>query len=122
MTAKTATRAAFAAMLMAGAMTCAPALAQTPQNITGAAPDAPREPPSNDDAKVSVDMYIGDAARSPAKVSHDIFYTQSILTAGDPQHPTAPGAVLLYDKEIVLATLPGLNETPLTQVPEQLVL
>lgn len=113
---------AFATLALTGALLSTGVQAQTPQNITGAAADTPREPPSNDDAKVSVDMYIGDASRSPAKVSHDIFYTQSILTAGDPQHPTAPGAVLLYDKEIVLATLPGLNETPLAQVPEQLVL
>ena len=112
--------------LFAGALLIAPAWAQAQQPAGGAPAAAtdttPREPPSNDAAQVSVDMYIGDANKAPAHVSHDVMFTQAILTAGDPQHPTAPGAVLQYNKEIVLATLPGHNVTPLTQLPEQIIL
>jgi mannose-6-phosphate isomerase-like protein (cupin superfamily) len=108
--------------VLAPAVHAQPAPAQAAPAGAAAAADAPREPPSNDQVGVAVDMYVGDASKAPAHVSHDVLFTQSILRAGDPQHPTAPGAVLLYDKEIVLATLPARNETPLTQVPEQLIL
>ena len=105
--------AAFAAM--AGAPLCA-------LGAEAAAQPTPREPPANNRIGVPIDFYVGDAARSPSRISHDVMFTQSILSAGDPNRPPAPGAALQYNKEIVLATLQPLNATPLVQMPEQIVL
>lgn len=91
--------------------------AQTPQN-----PPAPREPPSNTETGVSIDRFIGDANKAAARISHDVMFVRPILRAGDPQQPGDPGAVLVYNKEVALASLPGGNATPLIQMPEQLVL
>jgi mannose-6-phosphate isomerase-like protein (cupin superfamily) len=85
-------------------------------------PPAPREPPANNRAGIAVDLYVGDAARSPARISHDVIFTQSILSAGDPARPPAPGAALQFNKEVALATLQPLNVTPLVRMPEQIVL
>ena len=87
-----------------------------------AAAPAPREPLANNRVGVAIDFYVGDAARSPSRISHEVMFTQAILTAGDPNRPPAPGAALQYNKEIVLATLQPLNATPLVQMPEQIVL
>lgn len=81
----------------------------------------PVEPPSNDRVGISIDRFIGDANRSPSRVTHDVMLTRSILRSGDPLQPGDPGAVLRYVKEIVLATLPPRNTTPLTRVPELLI-
>lgn len=85
------------------------------------APPRPTEPPANDRVGVSIDRFIGDANRAPSRVSHDVMFTRSILRAGDPLQPGEPGAVLRYNKEIVVATLPPMNSTPLTRLADQLI-
>lgn len=80
------------------------------------------EPPPNDRVGINIDRFIGDANRSPSRVSHDVMLTRSILRSGDPHQPGDPGAVLRYAREIVVATLPPRNVTPLTRRSEQLIL
>ena len=91
------------------------------QNPGQSPPPRPVEPPSNDRVGVSIDRYVGDANRAPSRVSHDVMFTRSILRFGDPLQPGQPAEVLRYNKEVVLATLPARNATPLSRLPEQLV-
>jgi len=72
---------------------------------------------------VSIDRYIGDATKSPARQWHNVMFTQNILHAGDPDptKPGDPGAVLRYNKSLDLATLPAKNITPLVQLPDQFI-
>lgn len=83
-----------------------------------------REPPSNMQTGVSADRYIGDATKSPSRQWHNVMFTQNLLRQGnpDPTTPGDPGAVLRYNKSLDLATLPGRNITPLTQLPDQFIL
>jgi mannose-6-phosphate isomerase-like protein (cupin superfamily) len=93
------------------------ALAQTP-----AAPNpVPREPPGNLETGVVIDRFIGDASKAPSTVTLDTMLSQRILTAGDPQQPGAPGAVLLYRKEIALNTLQAGETTSLGLNRDQMV-
>ena len=85
------------------------------------APAVPREPPSNLETGVAIDRFIGDASRAPSTVTLDTMLTQRILTAGDPQLPGAPGAVLLYRKEIALNTLQAGETTSLGTSRDQMV-
>ncbi len=108
----------LATLLLACSAT-APLVAQTPG--AAAAPPRPTEPPANDRVGISIDRFIGDANRAPSRVSHDVMFTRSILRSGDPLQPGEPGAVLRYNREIVVATLPGFNSTPVSRLPEQLI-
>ena len=83
-----------------------------------------REPPSNMQTGVSIDRYIGDAAKSPSRQWQNVMFTQNILRQGDPDpsKPGDPGAVLRYNKSLDLATLPAKNITPLRQDPDQYIL
>ncbi len=95
-------------------LSSAPALAQqTPQR--------PIEPPSNERVGIDIDRFIGDANTAPSRLTHDVMFTRSILRAGDPLQPGDPGAVLRYTNEVVLATLPGANTTPLISDPQMLI-
>jgi hypothetical protein len=85
------------------------------------APPRPTEPPSNDRVGISIDRFVGDANTASSRVSHDVMFTRSILRQGDPLQPGDRGSVLRYTKDVVLATLPAANATPLTRVPEQLI-
>jgi mannose-6-phosphate isomerase-like protein (cupin superfamily) len=104
------------ASLLGSILIVGSALAQT-----SAAPPRPTEPPANDRVGISIDRFIGDASRAPSRVSHDVMFTRSILRTGDPLQPGEVGAVLRYNHEIVVATLPAKNATPLTRVPRQLI-
>jgi len=97
----------------------APAVAQQAAPET---PPVPREPPSNEKVGISIDRFIGNANEAPAHVTHDVMFSRTILSAGDPHQPGDPGKVLRYNKEMALWTLPEHNVTPLTQMQEQLVL
>jgi mannose-6-phosphate isomerase-like protein (cupin superfamily) len=103
-------------LLVAGAVAglATGALAQAP------AP-TPREPPSNQQTGVSIDRFVGDASKAPSTVTLDTMLTQRILTAGDPQQPGNPGAVLVYRKEIALNTLQPGETTSLGQSQDQMV-
>jgi mannose-6-phosphate isomerase-like protein (cupin superfamily) len=83
-----------------------------------------REPPSNMQTGVSIDRYIGDAAKAPSRQWHNVMFTQNILRRGnpDPTKPGDPGAVLRYNKSLDLATLPAKNITPLGQLPDQFII
>src|SRR5262245_46928908 len=74
-----------------------PAVAQTP-------PPYPVEPPGNDETGISIDRFIGNAANSPVKISHDTMYVQRIFSAGNPATGSA-GAVLAPGEQTDLATL-----------------
>ena len=83
-----------------------------------------REPPGNMQTGVTIDRYIGDAAKAPSRQWHNVMFTQNILRRGNPD-PTKqgdPGAVLRYNKSLDLATLPVKNITPLMQLPDQFIL
>src|SRR6188768_2912911 len=86
------------------------------------APETPREPPGNTQTGVSIDRYIGDAAKSIGHLSHDVIFTQSILRAGDPSAPGSDGAVLQYRKEIVLGTMAPGQMSSMTTMAEQQVI
>ncbi|MBU3077902.1 cupin domain-containing protein [Sphingomonas quercus] len=105
------------AMLLA--MVAVPALAQ--QANPAPAP-APREPPSNETTGIAVGRFIGDANTAAPHVTHDVMFTRTILSAGDPLQPGNPGAVLRYNKEVALWTLPEHNQTPIAQQPELVIL
>jgi mannose-6-phosphate isomerase-like protein (cupin superfamily) len=93
------------------------ALAQAP-----AAPIArPTEPPSNAQAKINIDRFIGDAARSPSTVAYDAIMRRRILDAGNPQQPGDPGSVLMHRKSISLDTLEPGETTSLQQFADQQV-
>ena len=83
-----------------------------------------REPPGNMQTGVSIDRYIGDAAKAPSRQWQNVMFTQNILRSGDPDptKPGDPGAVLRYNKSLDLATLPAKNITPLTQLPDQFIM
>lgn len=83
-----------------------------------------REPTSNLQTGVSIDRYIGDAAKSPSRQWQNVMFTQNILREGnpDPTVPGDPGAVLRYNKSLDLATLPAKNITPLLQLPDQFIM
>jgi mannose-6-phosphate isomerase-like protein (cupin superfamily) len=111
---KTVKTIATAALLAALAST---ALAQAP-----AAPvPRPTEPPSNIQAKVNIDRFIGDASKSPSTVAYDAIMRQRILDAGDPQKPGDPGSVLLRRKSISLDTLQAGETTSLQKFDDQQV-
>jgi len=90
-----------------------PASAQTP-------PPYPVEPPGNDDVGISVDRYIGNAANSPVKISHDTMYTQRIFSAGNPATGSA-GAVLAPGEQTDLATLLPHDVTSLFATSKELI-
>ena len=73
---------------------------------------AAQEFPSNRSVGVNVDQFIGSPERSMAKISHETIIARPILTAGDPNKPGPPAAVLEYHKEISLGTLAAGNRTP----------
>lgn len=83
-----------------------------------------REPLGNMQTGVSIDRYIGDATKSPSRQWDNVFFTQNILRAGnpDPTKPGDPGAVLRYVRSVDLATLPGKNISPLIADPEQYIM
>lgn len=103
---------ALAAGFATSALAQAPATQQMP---------TPREPPGNLQTGISIDRFIGDAGRAPSTVTLDTMLKQTILTAGDPQKPGDPGAVLLYRKEIALNTLQAGETTSLGRSDDQMV-
>ena len=74
---------------------------------------------SNERAGVAIDRFVGNPTNSPAHLSHGGLVTHSILRAGDPYAPGAPGAVLEYRKDVVKATLVPGNRTALVPLPDQ---
>ena len=92
------------------------ALAQAPAPVP-----RPTEPPSNTQAKINIDRFIGDANRSPSTVVYDVMMRRRSLDAGDPQQPGTPGSVLLYRKSISLDTLQPGETTSLQKFPSQQV-
>jgi mannose-6-phosphate isomerase-like protein (cupin superfamily) len=95
-------------------LTCAPRSA-----FSQVQAQPPRGPSSDDRTEVDVDRYIGNPFSSMAGVTHDVMLTRSILRAGDPHVPGAPGAVLEYRRNFFLATLLPRNRTALVQMPVQ---
>lgn len=69
--------------------------------------------------EIDIDRYIGNPFSSMSVVTHDVILTRSILRAGDPHVPGAPGAVLEYRRNFALATLMPRNRTALVQMPVQ---
>jgi mannose-6-phosphate isomerase-like protein (cupin superfamily) len=105
---------ATAALLAALAGT---AMAQAP-----AAPaQRPVEPPSNSQAKINIDRFIGDASKSPSTVAYDAIMRRRILDAGDPHAPGDPGSVLMHRKSISLDTLQPGETTSLQKFDSQQV-
>ena len=90
-----------------------PALAQAPAPF-------PVEPPGNDETGISIDRYVGIAANSPTKISHDTMYIQRIFSAGDPATGSA-GAVLAPGEQTDLATLMPHDVTSLFTAPKELI-
>jgi mannose-6-phosphate isomerase-like protein (cupin superfamily) len=81
------------------------------------------EPLSNMATGVSIDRYIGDAARSPSRRWHNTMFVQNLLHQGnpDPARPGSPGAILTVNKSLDLVTLPGRNVTPLEPWADQVI-
>jgi mannose-6-phosphate isomerase-like protein (cupin superfamily) len=109
---KTFATAALLTAFAGAALAQAPAAAPVPR---------PTEPPSNTQARVNIDRFIGDASHSPSTVVYDVMMRQRILDAGDPQRPGDPGAVLLYRKAISLDTLQAGETTSLQKFADQQV-
>ena len=68
------------------------------------------EPASNMQTGVSIDRYIGEPDKSPARRWRNVMFVQNILRSGDPDpaRPGNPGAVLAEDggdAEAVLASI-----------------
>jgi len=80
----------------------------------------PVEPPSNEDAGISIDRYIGNAANSPTKISHGTLYTQRIFGEGDKTTGSA-GSVLAPGQQTDLATVMPRDVTSLFTTSKQLI-
>jgi mannose-6-phosphate isomerase-like protein (cupin superfamily) len=74
---------------------------------------------SNEVTGVDIDRFIGYPENAPVHLSHGTLLTHSILRAGDPYKPGLQGAVLEYRKDISVATLLGMNKTPLSTLPDE---
>lgn len=83
-------------------------------------PPYPVEPPGNDEVGISIDRYIGDAATSPTRISHDTMYVQRIFSAGNPETGSA-GAVLAPGEQTDLATLLPRDVTSLFTTSKELI-
>jgi mannose-6-phosphate isomerase-like protein (cupin superfamily) len=105
-------------LAIAMAATAATALAQAPAS-PAAAPVQVREPPSNLQLGVHVERFIGDPARTVARMSREAIMTRPVFLPGDPSGPGAPGAVLRYRKEVVIGTMEPGEATPVSTMPEQ---
>jgi hypothetical protein len=93
------------------------------QNAPAPGPQpVPRDPPSNLATGVNVDQYISYADRVIPTVTHDVMIKRTLLSAGDPNGGGKHGAVLRYHKEVALWDLAARNATPLTTLPELIVL
>ena len=99
-------------LLLALALLAGPAAAQTPPY--------PVEPPSNGEAGISIDRFIGNAANSPSVISHDGMYLQRIFSAGD-FHTGSAGSVLAPGQQTDLATLLPHDHTSLFTTPKELI-
>jgi mannose-6-phosphate isomerase-like protein (cupin superfamily) len=105
-----------------GTQAAPPATPPVPAAQPAAVPPRPVEPPSNMQTGVSIDRFIGDASKSPGRLSHDVILTQSILRAGNPAAPGPDTAVLQYRKEVVLGTMYAGQTSALVSLPEQQVI
>jgi len=76
-------------------------------------------PPSNQVVGIDIDHFIGRPLASPVRAVHGFLLVRSILTHGDPQRPSRPGAVLQYRKELALASIMPHNVTPLVEDEEE---
>jgi len=81
------------------------------------------EPASNMQTGVSIDRYIGEPEKSPARRWRNVMFVQNILRSGDPDpaKPGNPGAVLKMNRTMDLATLPSRNITPLVVATDQFI-
>jgi mannose-6-phosphate isomerase-like protein (cupin superfamily) len=94
------------------ALLAGPAAGQTPAFVT--------EPPGNEEVGISIDRFIGNAATSPAVISHDGMYLQRIFSEGDFRTGSA-GSVLAPGQQTDLATLLPHDRTSLFTTPKELV-
>ena len=80
------------------------------------------EPPSNRQAGVSIDRYIGSWKDSEPVVTHGSLIERAILSPGDPYKPGPPGAVLEFHKDFSLGTLqPGATTLPARHREEEVL-
>ena len=82
-------------------------------------PPVPREPPSNLQAGIDMNRYIGDPSRAITRIARDTIMTRDVLTTGDPLQPGANGALLRFRKEVVVGTMMPGEATALAAMPDQ---
>ncbi len=75
--------------------------------------------PSNREVGIDIDNYIGHPNQSPEIISHECIITQRILSGGEPNTPSKPGAVLMCDTEVATANLEENTQTPLIKLGKQ---
>ena len=106
------------------------AIALQPSPVYAQRPDIPPEiraelakspvpHPSNEQAGIDIDRFVGNPVQSQPRVIHGVIIVRSILTHGDPYQPGEPGAVLEYRKEVSLGTILPFKRTGLVEIPEQ---
>ncbi len=71
-----------------------------------AAAQVTKELPTNRERGLDLNLYFNCWQNSDQEFSHGALAERPVLTAGDPQHVTKPGAVLIYAKRFSRAVLP----------------
>lgn len=94
-------------------------LKKLPPQVAADLARSPKEQPSNEDAGIDIDRFIGNPLTSPVYVFNDVIFKRSILRHGDSYRPGDPGAVLEYWKDLSHATLLGNTRSPLAQMPDE---
>jgi quercetin dioxygenase-like cupin family protein len=87
-----------------------------------ASAQAYQEYPANRVTGVNVDQFIGSWMHSETTITHGVLIERVILSAGDPEKPGPPGAVLEFHKKLSLAALEGGFQTPPVRHAEQEIL
>src|SRR5438067_975162 len=78
-----------------------------------------KEEMSNEEAGVDIDRFIGNPVNTPVHLSHGTLLIHAILRGGSPYEPGPQRAGLEYRKELATATLLGMNQTPLSTLPDE---
>lgn len=93
-------------------------LVQTP----AVSPQTTKEIPTNQERHLHLDLYYRCWWESDPEISHAGLLERPILTAGDPQHPSQPGAVLTYAQKFSHAFLEAQCNTQPAKHPYQEIL
>jgi len=101
----------IAKSLVLSVLVCATAIGQVTKEL-----------PTNRERGFELSLYSRCWQDSDAEIGHGGLLERPILTAGDPQHVTKPGAVLVYAKKFSRAALEPESQTQTTKHSDQEIL